>query len=121
VERVYPAQNAALQRQIATEGAVVSRFWPDAAPSRRSFPMRNAVMSGLALGTVIVEAGPTSGARTQARLALAQGRPVLLVDTLLDQGWARELASRPGVYVVESAAEVPAVIERISSTGALVP
>ena len=66
LNRSYPPENAALQRRIATEGAVISQFWPDAPPSRRSFPMRNAVMSGLALATVVVEASHTSGSRTQA-------------------------------------------------------
>lgn len=121
LDRAYPLQNAALQRRIGREGAVISRFWPDAPPTRRSFPMRNAVMSGLALASVIVEAGQTSGARTQARLALAHGRPVLLSNSLLEQQWARELASRPGVHVVGSPTEVPAVVERITSTATLLP
>ncbi|MDQ6607834.1 MAG: DNA-protecting protein DprA, partial [Actinomycetota bacterium] len=97
LQRSYPPQNAALQRRIAREGAVVSQLWPDAPPSRRSFPMRNAVMSGLSLATVVVEASHTSGSRMQARLALAHGRPVFLSHTLLSQPWARELAARPGI------------------------
>ena len=76
--RSYPPQNARLQRRIASQCAVVSQFWPDAPPSRRSFPMRNAVISGLTLATVVVEASQTGGSRIQARLALAQGRPVFL-------------------------------------------
>ena len=83
LHRSYPPQNAALQRRIATEGAVISQFWPDAPPSRTSFPQRNAVMSGIALATIVIEASHTSGARTQARHALAHGRPVLLMDSLL--------------------------------------
>src|SRR5437764_3979988 len=63
VRRAYPAENAALQRRIAAEGAVISQFLPDAGPSRRSFPKRNAVMSGLTLATVVIEASSTSGAR----------------------------------------------------------
>jgi DNA processing protein len=117
--RVYPPHNAALQRRIATECAVVSQFWPGAPPSRRSFPMRNAVMSGLALGTVVVEASDTSGTRTQARLALGHGRPVFLWRSLLDQAWARECAARPGAHVVQSAEEITALVERLSSSGAL--
>jgi DNA processing protein len=118
--RCYPPQNLALQRRIARECAVVSQFWPDAEPSRRSFPMRNALMSGLSLTTVIVEASPTSGARSQARFALAQGRPVLLIESLLEQDWARELSSRPGVHVVSSAAQVVPVVQRLNNTGALI-
>jgi DNA processing protein len=118
--KCYPPQNAALQAQVASECAVISQFWPEAPPTRKSFPLRNAVMSGIALATVVVEASPTSGARIQARLALAQGRPVLLVDSLLGQDWARELSSRPGTHVVGSPTEVTEVVGRITAPGALV-
>jgi DNA processing protein len=121
LERCYPPQNESLQRTIATRGAVVSQFWPDAPPSRRSFPMRNAVMSGLTLASVIVEAAHTSGSRMQARLALAQGRPVLLVHSLLSQPWARELAGRPGTHVVRTPGEVTSIVERLTSASALTP
>ncbi len=83
--RSYPPGNALLQARIATRGAVVSQFWPDSPAKKESFPMRNAVMSGLSLATVVVEAGETSGARTQARLALAHGRPVFLHHAVLEQ------------------------------------
>jgi DNA processing protein len=115
VRRCYPAENAVLQERIAVEGAVLSQFWPDDGPTRVSFPMRNAVMSGLALATLIVEAGPRSGARIQARRALGHGRPVLLFDSLLAQQWARDLSRRPGTHVVNSPDEVPQVVDRISS------
>ena len=116
----YPPENAALQQRIAAGGAIVSQFWPDTAPARTSFPMRNAVMSGFALGTVVVEASHRSGARLQTRLALAHGRPVFLLAPLLAQTWARELAQRPGVHVVTEAAEITATIERLNATDALV-
>ena len=119
--RSYPPQNEALQRRIASECAVVSQFWPDAPPSRRSFPMRNAVMSGITLATVVVEASDTSGARMQARLAHAQGRPVFLLASLVErQQWAREYAARPGTHVVRSADEITTVVERLVSPGSLV-
>ncbi len=119
LRRSYPPQNSRLQRRIASECAVLSQFWPDAPPSRRSFPMRNAVMSGLALATVVVEASPTSGSRTQARLALAQGRPVFLHHGLLVQPWAAELAARPGAHAVRSPDEITTTIERLTAPGAL--
>ena len=75
--------------------------------------MRNAVMSGMSLATVIVEAGPTSGTRTQARLSLAQGRPVVLLKDLLEQDWGADLASRPGVHVISRPAEITQVIKRL--------
>lgn len=118
--RSYPPQNAELQQRIAGRCAVVSQFRPDAPPSRQSFPMRNAVMSGMALATVVVEASERSGARTQARLALAHARPVLLVSSLLAQPWAREFARRPGTHVVHNPAEITAIVTRLTSPDALV-
>lgn len=118
--RCYPPQNSGLQRLIANQCAVVSQFWPDSQPSRRSFPMRNAVMSGLALGTVVVEASHTSGARAQARRALEHGRPVFLPEPLLEQEWAREYARLPGTHVVQDWVEITTVIERLNAPGALV-
>jgi len=119
LNRSYPLQNAALQRRIATGCAVISQFLPDAPPSRRSFPMRNATMSGVTLATVVVEASQRSGARTQARLALAHGRPVFLLSSVLAEPWARECAARPGAHVVQSPAQITAVVERLTSSGAL--
>ncbi len=116
----YPPQNEALQRRIATEGAVLSQFFPDSPPSRRSFPMRNAVMSGISLGTVIVEAGHTSGARIQARLALAQGRRVFVLERLLAQEWARELVTRPGTHVFRTPEEIAETIEHVTAGDTLV-
>jgi DNA processing protein len=120
LSRCYPPENAALQRTIAQRGAVVSQFWPDAPPTRRSFPMRNATMSGLTLGTVVVEASETSGSRMQARLALAHGRPVFLHSHLVKQhDWAREFATRPGTHIVETPAQVTTIIARLTESGAL--
>ena len=80
VRRAYPTTNASLQQRIAGEAAVVSQFWPDAPPTKTSFPMRNVVMSGLARATVVIEASHTSGARMQARFALEHGRPLFLLE-----------------------------------------
>jgi DNA processing protein len=118
--RCYPPQHARLQRRIATTCAVISPFWPDSPPTRRSFPIRNSVMSGAALATVVVEASATSGARMQARLALAQGRPVFLFASLLGQEWGRSYARRPGTHVFHEPQEITRVVERLTSPSALV-
>jgi DNA processing protein len=118
--RCYPPENAALQRRIADGCAVVSRFWPDAGPTRRSFPMRNVLMSGLARATIVVEAAATSGARVQAQRALAHGRPVFLLRRLLEQPWARELAGGSGVHVVSEPGQITTTIERLNATDVLV-
>jgi DNA processing protein len=121
LRRSYPPENAPLQRRIAAECAVVSQFWPDAPPKRHSFPIRNAVISGLSLATIVVESSQTGGSRLQARLALEQGRPVFLWHRLLEQPWAREFARRPGVRVGHSAEEIMSALSRLSLTGALIP
>jgi DNA processing protein len=108
----YPPENARLQHTIAERCVVISQFWPESPPARESFPMRNAVMSGISRGSVVIEASERSGARVQTRLALAHGRPVFLHQRLTVQGWAADLAGQPHVYVVTSAADVLAVLER---------
>jgi DNA processing protein len=109
----YPRQNASLQRRIGEDGAVISQFLPDAPPTKYSFPMRNAVMSGYAAATVVVEAAWKSGARMQARLALEHGRPVFLLRSLLNHDWARDYAERPGVTVVDEADDVLARLDEL--------
>ncbi|WP_103960900.1 DNA-processing protein DprA [Nonomuraea solani] len=113
INRFYPAENRDLQERIARDGLVISQFWPDNPPSQRSFPMRNAVMSGYAAATVVVEAPWKSGARIQARLALEHGRPVVMPEQLLEHDWAREYAEKPGVHVVSSLRELLTVVERL--------
>jgi DNA processing protein len=120
LSKCYPRANVILQRKIAAECAVISQFLPDTPPSAETFPMRNAVMSGLSLASVIVEAGPTSGTRIQARQALAQGRPVFLLEPVVGERWARELVEYPAVHVVATPQEITDTLERLSSTETLV-
>lgn len=75
-------------------------------PRKWTFPRRNAVMSGFARATVVVEASHTSGARTQARIALEHGRPVFLLEALLEHAWAVDYQHRPGTYVVSDAEQI---------------
>ena len=117
IDRAYPAQNAALQEEIAAKGLVISQFLPGAPPTKMSFPMRNAVMSGYALATVVVEAAYRSGARMQARLALQHGRHVFLMRSLLEHDWARDYAQRPGVTVVDNADNVFDGLQRLAPRG----
>jgi len=111
LDHVYPRENAYLQEQIALESAVVSQFWPDAQPTRQSFPARNALMSGLTLGSVIIEASPTSGTRVQARHALSQGRKLILMVRVLAYDWAQELVGKPGVSVARTPDDVLAALD----------
>jgi len=107
IEQIYPKDNRSLAERILAEGgALVSQFWPDAPPTRWSFPMRNVVMSGMAIGTVVVEATSTSGAKMQARLALEHGKRVFLVESLvMQEEWARRYVAK-GAQVIGSVADI---------------
>ncbi len=76
---VYPPENRKLYTDIAENGAVISEFPLKAKPQRHHFPRRNRIVSGLSLGTVIVQAGNRSGALITASCALDQGRDVFAV------------------------------------------
>lgn len=116
VRWVYPRENHSLQAEIARTGMVLSQFLPDSPPTRSTFPMRNAVMSGFSAATVVVEAAGKSGARMQARLALEHGRPVFLMSELLAHDWARGYAERPGVAVVNSVDDVMRELEHLETS-----
>jgi DNA processing protein len=116
ITRSYPAANRDLQDRIAADGLVLSQFWPDAPPTKHSFPMRNAIMSGYGRATVIVQAGEHSGARIQARQAVAHGRPVILTDLVVAATkWSADLIDRPGVHVAGSTTEIMSIVEDIAA------
>lgn len=92
LDRRYPAENRDLADEIHhSDGRIVSQFLPAQGPTRWTFPMRNVVMSGLSLATVVVEASDTSGAKMQAGIALRHGRTVFLLQSLVESHqWARD-------------------------------
>ncbi|HTX24225.1 MAG TPA: DNA-processing protein DprA [Steroidobacteraceae bacterium] len=79
LDGVYPPEHRELAAQIRARGVLVSRFAPGCPPRRRHFPQRNRDLSGMAVGTLVIEAARVSGSLLTARSALEQGRPVFAV------------------------------------------
>lgn len=81
IDVVYPAENAPLARRAAERGALVSEYMMGAKPDAVNFPRRNRIISGIALGTLIVETGIEGGAMITAMTALDQNREVFAVPS----------------------------------------
>lgn len=105
---VYPRKHRALAARIAAEGALVSEFPPGTTARPEHFPQRNRILSGLALGTLVVEAGLASGSLISARCATEQGREVFAVPGSISNPLARGCHQliRDGARLVETPAEV---------------
>lgn len=104
----YLMENEPLRREISKNGAVVSEFQPATSPTRSSFPIRNRLISGMSLGTIVIEAGEKSGSLITARRALEQGRDVFAVPgNIISSAYtgANKLI-REGAKPVFSAADV---------------
>jgi len=105
---IYPPGQRPLAASILDSGALVSEFPPGTPPRREHFPRRNRLISGLSLGTVVVEAAERSGSLITAYLALDQGREVLAVPgpvrSFLSRGCHRLL--REGATLVETVEDI---------------
>ena len=111
-DRVYPRKHLELARRIATQGALVSEF-PLGTPARADhFPRRNRLLAGLALGTLVIEAGLKSGSLITARLAGEQGREVFALPGSIENPLARgcHRLIRDGARLVEEPGEVIAAL-----------
>ena len=108
VDVIYPPENAGLYERIVQSGCVVSEMPPGTQPQASHFPRRNRLISGLALGVVVVEASARSGSLITARIALEQGREVFAVpgSPLDPRSEGPNGLIKQGATLVESAADV---------------
>jgi DNA protecting protein DprA len=111
IDRVFPEENAKLTRRIRSQGALISQFPPGQGPTKTTFPARNAVIAGLSLGSVLIEAKKWSGSRIETDRSLEQGRPVFVwASVMAHQPWVTRFASTPGVHLVESVEQVATIL-----------
>jgi DNA processing protein len=107
-DRVYPARNQALARQIAERGVIVSEYPLGTPALAHNFPRRNRLIAGLARGVLVVEAALGSGSLITARLASESGREVFAIPGSIHSPLARgcHRLIRDGAKLVETASDV---------------
>lgn len=108
LDQVYPRQHALLAAEIALHGLLVSEYPLGSPPLAQHFPQRNRIISGLAQGTLVVEAALKSGSLITARLASEQGREVFAIPGSIHAPQSRGCHAllRQGAKLVETASDV---------------
>lgn len=113
IDVVYPREHRQLTQQILENGLLLSEFSPGTSPAPQNFPVRNRIISGLAMGTLIVEAREYSGSLITARLAMEQNREVFALPGNLTnpQSFGPNFLIKQGAKLIQSWRDV---IEELS-------
>lgn len=108
VHEIYPPQHEDLAKEIVEHGALISEMPPFTKPKKGMFPQRNRLISGLSLGTIVVEAAERSGALITARHAGEQGREVFAIPGLVSSPAARGCHAliRDGAYLAQDPEDI---------------
>ena len=105
---VYPPENLKLYKRIIENGAVISEFSFGRKPDRRTFPMRNRLVSGIAQAVIVIESAASGGSLITAQFAADQGRTVFAMPGRIDQPTSAGCHKliREGATLIRSAADV---------------
>ena len=108
LDNVYPREHTELFQQTQQQGAVVSEYPPGVRPDSRNFPRRNRLISGVSLGTLVVEAGEGSGAGWTVYHALEQDREVFCVPGSIfsPKSWLTNRMIQEGAKLVSSYTDI---------------
>ena len=124
LDKMYPPENDALAEKIVESGGcLISELPLGTAPDKRTFPMRNRIVSGLSFGTLVIEAGRQSGALITARQALEQGRQVFAVPGRIDNPHAQGCHQliKDGAKLVEGVEDILGELEFLIPRESMTP
>lgn len=116
IDYIYPQNNKYLFNEIAEKGLILSEFPPTTKPEVYTFPLRNRILSGISLGTFIIEAREKSGALITGKLANEQGREVFALAGSFENECIKgnhQLIQNGEAYLIQSPKEI---IEKLKST-----